>query len=108
MNDNFNTRMILTTAVVAATVSRRPSWLAWQAAAGVLAIVLTWRIGEWSGAYADQDAEGCSDCGELWGFALWAMVASCTAWVVGTAFGGAIGILVRRWRQPDSRPPTAE
>ena len=82
-------------AIVAATVPRRPFWLAWQAAVGVLAIFLAWQIGEWAGAYADQDAEGCSDCGELWGFALWAMVASCTAWVIGTAFGGVFRFVVR-------------
>lgn len=82
-------------AVVAATMARKPSWLAWQAAVGVLAMFVAWQIGEWAGAYADQDAEGCSDCGELWGFALWAMVASCTGWVVGTAFGGVIRFVVR-------------
>ena len=50
-------------AAVAVTVPRRPSWLVWQAALGVLTIVVAWRIGEWAGAYADQDPEGCSDCG---------------------------------------------
>jgi len=83
-------------AVVAATVPPRPSWLVWQVVAGVLAIVLAWRVGEWAGAYADEDAEGCSDCGEAWGFALLAMVASCTAWLVGTALGGVIRFVVRR------------
>lgn len=76
--------------IVAATVPRRPSWLVWQVAAGVFAIVLTWRIGEWAGAYADENPEGCSDCGEVWGVPLIAMVASCVAWVVGRGLGGLI------------------
>jgi hypothetical protein len=76
--------------LVAATVPRRPSWLAWQGAAGVFAIVLAWQIGKWAGAYADQDPEGCSDCGETEAFALAAMAASCVAWAIGTALGGAV------------------
>jgi hypothetical protein len=87
---------LVVAAVAAATVPRRPSSLVWLAAAGVLAIVLAWQIGEWTGAYADEDPEGCSDCGELWAFATLAMVASCAGWVVGTALGGAVRFVVRR------------
>jgi hypothetical protein len=58
-------------------------------------IVLAWQIGEWAGAYEDENPEGCSDCGAKWAFALVAMLASCTAWAVGTAIGGAIRFVLR-------------
>jgi hypothetical protein len=89
---------LVTGAVVAATVPRRPSWLVWQAIAGIAVIVLAWRIGEWTGAYEDENPEGCSDCGTTWAFALVAMFASCTGWAIGTAIGGAIRFILGRSR----------
>jgi hypothetical protein len=87
---------LVAAAVVAASVPRRPRALAWQAVAGVFFIVLAWRIGEWAGAYEDENPEGCSDCGTTWAFALVAMFASCTGWTIGTAIGGAIRFILRR------------
>jgi hypothetical protein len=87
---------LIAAALVPSTVPRRPSGLLWQVAAGLLAIGLAWKIGDWSGAYADEDPEGCSDCGELEAFALVAMVASCVGWLVGTAIGGVIRFVIRR------------
>jgi hypothetical protein len=55
-------------------------------------IVLAWQIGDWAGAFEDEDPEGCSDCGEMAGFALAAVFLSCVAWVLGTALGGAIAV----------------
>jgi hypothetical protein len=85
-------------AVVGATVPRRPSWLVWQAIAGVAVIALAWQIGEWAGAYEDENPEGCSDCGTTWAFALVAMFASWWGWAIGTAIGGAIRFILGRSR----------
>jgi len=82
--------------VVAASVARKPSWLFWHVFGGLLVIVLAWQIGDWAGAYEDEDPEGCSDCDETAGFALVAIFLSCVAWVPGTALGGAIRYVVRR------------
>ena len=91
--------------IVAGSVARKPSWLGWQLYAGLLVIVLAWQIGDWAGAYEDEDPEGCSDCGEIAGFALVALFLSCAGWVLGTAFGAAIGYVVRRRSRGEDRGP---
>jgi len=90
--------------ILAGSVARQPSWLVWQLFAGAVVIVLAWQIGDWAGAFEDEDPEGCSDCGEMAGFALAAVFLSCVAWVLGTALGGAIGCVVRRRVRRSHRP----
>lgn len=91
--------------IVAWSVAPKPSWLVWQLFAGLFVLVLAWQIGDWAGAYEDEDPEGCSDCGAMAGFALVSVVLSCVAWVLGTALGGAIRWVVRRRVGRGDRPP---
>ena len=79
-----------------AAVPRRPRLLSLQILVGVSAILVVWKIGEWAGAYDDEDPEGCSDCGELYAFSVVAALANCVGWTVGTLLGGVIRFVIRR------------
>jgi hypothetical protein len=82
--------------IFAAIIPCRLPWFVSQALGGVVAIVVAWKIGEWSGAYDDPDPENCSDCGYGSAFALVAMLASSLGWLLGTAFGGVVRLRIRR------------
>jgi hypothetical protein len=83
-------------AVIAAAGHVRGLRIVFQAGVGVVALVLAWWIANKAGAFADEDPEGCSDCGESYAFGLALLVGNAIGWIVGTLVGTLGGALHRR------------
>ena len=94
---------LLAAAVIAALFARGRSWLLFQALVGVAVAIVAWRVAGAAGAWADENPEGCSDCGEGELVGLILLVGNVVGWVLGTGLGAPIGM--RRFRR--RRSPTA-
>ena len=92
---------LLAAAVIAALFTRGRSWLLFQALIGVAVAIVAWRVAGAAGAWADENPEGCSDCGEaeLVGLAL--LFGNAVGWLVGTGLGAPIGLRRSRRRTRD-------
>jgi hypothetical protein len=92
---------LLAAAVIAALFTRGRSWVLFQALIGVAVAIVAWRVAGAAGAWADENPEGCSDCGEgeLVGLAL--LFGNAVGWLVGTGRGAPIGLRRSRRRTRD-------
>jgi hypothetical protein len=89
---------LLAAAVIAALFTRGRSWLLFQALVGVAVAIVAWRVAGAAGTWADEDPNGCSDCGEGELVGLILLVGNVIGWLVGTALGAPIGLRRSRRR----------
>ena len=89
---------LLAAAVIAALFTRGRSWLLFQALIGVAVAIVAWRIAGAAGAWADEDPEGCSDCGEGELIGLILLVGNVVGWLIGTGLGAPFGLRRSRRR----------
>jgi len=89
---------LLAAAVIAALFARDRSWLLFQALIGVAVAVVAWKVAGAAGAWADENPEGCSDCGEGELVGLILLVGNAVGWLVGTGLGAPIGMRRSRRR----------
>jgi hypothetical protein len=97
---------LLAAAVIAALFTRDRQWLLFQALVGVAVAVVAWRVAGEAGVWADEDPDGCSDCGEGELIGLILLVGNVVGWLVGTGLGAPIGL--RRSRRRRSRTAMIE
>jgi hypothetical protein len=90
---------LLAAMVIAALFTRDCSWLLFQSLVGVALAVVAWGLAGEAGAWADENPDGCSDCGEAELIGLILLVGNVVGWLVGTGLGAAIGILRSRRRR---------
>jgi hypothetical protein len=88
---------LLAAAGIGALFARDRSWLLFQALVGVAVAIVAWKVAGAAGAWADENPEGCSDCGEGELVGLILLVGNVVGWLVGTGLGGPIGM--RRFRR---------
>jgi hypothetical protein len=89
---------ILAAAVIAALFARGRSWLVFQALVGVAIAIVAWKVAGAAGAWADEDPEGCSDCGEGELVGLILLFGNVVGWLLGTGLGAPIGLRRSRRR----------
>jgi hypothetical protein len=89
---------LLAAAGIAALFARDRSWLLFQALVGVAVAIVAWKVAGAAGAWADEDPEGCSDCGEGELVGLILLVGNVLGWLVGTGLGAPIGMRRSRRR----------
>ena len=89
---------LLAAAVTAALFTRDRSWLLFQALIGVAVAVVAWGVAGEAGVWADENPNGCSDCGEGELVGLILLVGNAVGWLVGTVLGAPIGLRRSRRR----------
>ena len=89
---------LLAAAAIAALFTRDGSWILFQALIGVAVAVVAWGVAGEAGVWADENPNGCSDCGEGELVGLILLVGNVVGWLVGTALGAPIGLRRSRRR----------
>ena len=89
---------VLAAAVIAALFTRDRSWLLFQALIGVAVAVVAWGLAGKAGVWADENPNGCSDCGEGELVGLILVVGNVVGWLLGTGLGAPIGLRRSRRR----------